>query len=90
MADFQAGKNDLALKYLEIARRLDPAHVSHPQPAMAEIHLRRNQRTAATADLEDSSNITPTGRKPPKCAGPSPSGGNKKSLRDDRQPQGGY
>lgn len=53
MAYFQAGNNDLALKYLEIARRLDPAHVSHPQLVMAEIHLRRNQRTAATADLED-------------------------------------
>ncbi|HEY9141291.1 MAG TPA: tetratricopeptide repeat protein [Bryobacteraceae bacterium] len=53
MAYFQAGNNDLALKYLEIARRLDPAHFSHPQLVMAEIHLRRNQRAAAAADLED-------------------------------------
>jgi len=52
-AYFQAGNNDLALKYLEIARRLDPAHFSHPQLVMAEIHLRRNQRPAAAADLED-------------------------------------
>lgn len=53
MAYFQAGNNDLALKYLGIARRLDPAHFSHPQLVMAEIHLRRNQRAAAAADLED-------------------------------------
>jgi len=52
-AYFQAGNDDLALKYLEIARRLDPAHFSHPQLVMAEIHLRRNQRDAAAADLED-------------------------------------
>jgi len=50
---FQAGNDDLALKYLEIARRLDPAHFSHPQLVMAEIHLRRKQRAAAASDLED-------------------------------------
>jgi tetratricopeptide (TPR) repeat protein len=53
MAYFQAGNNELALKYLETARHLDPAHFSHPQLLMAEIHLRRNERTAAAADLED-------------------------------------
>ena len=53
MAYFQAGNNDLALKHLEIARRQDPAHFSHPQLVMAEIHLRRNDRAAAAADIED-------------------------------------
>jgi len=53
MSYFQAGNDDLALKYLKIARALDPAHFSHPQLLMAEIHLRRNERTAAAADLED-------------------------------------
>lgn len=50
---FQAGNFDLALKYLQRARDLDPAHFSHPQLAMAEIHLRRGDRAAAADDLED-------------------------------------
>ena len=50
---FQAGDFDLALKYLERARDLDPAHFSHPQLVMAEIHLRRGDRMAAAGDLED-------------------------------------
>ena len=50
---FQAGNYDMALKYLEIARHLDPAHFSHPQLVMAEIHLRRGERASAAADLED-------------------------------------
>jgi Tfp pilus assembly protein PilF len=53
MAYFQAGNDDLALKHLEIARRQDPAHFSHPQLLMAEIHLRRNDRAAAADDIED-------------------------------------
>jgi tetratricopeptide (TPR) repeat protein len=50
---FQANNYDLALKYLERARSLDPTHFSHPQLVMAEIHLRRGERSAAAADLED-------------------------------------
>jgi len=50
---FQAGNYDLALKYLERARQIDPAHFSHPQLVMAEIHLRRGERAAAAGDLED-------------------------------------
>jgi len=50
---FQARNYDLALKYLERARQLDAAHFSHPQLVMAEIHLRRGERLAAAADLED-------------------------------------
>jgi tetratricopeptide (TPR) repeat protein len=53
MAYFQAGNDELALQHLETARRLDPAHFSHPQLLMAEIHLRRKDRPAAAADLED-------------------------------------
>jgi tetratricopeptide (TPR) repeat protein len=50
---FQAENYDLALKYLQRARDLDPAHFSHPQLVMAEIHLRRGDRKAAADDLED-------------------------------------
>lgn len=50
---YQAGNFDLSLKYLERARNLDPAHFSHPQLVIAEIHLRRGDRKAAADDLED-------------------------------------
>ena len=50
---FQANNYDLALKYLERARSVDPTHFSHPQLVMAEIHLRRGERAAAANDLED-------------------------------------
>jgi tetratricopeptide (TPR) repeat protein len=50
---FQAGNDDLAVKYLERARQIDAAHFSHPQLVMAEIHLRRGERAAAANDLED-------------------------------------
>jgi len=53
MTYFTAGELDLAVKYLEIACRLDPAHFSHPQLTLAEIHLRRGDNTAAAAVLED-------------------------------------
>jgi tetratricopeptide (TPR) repeat protein len=44
---------DLALKYLEQARRLDPTNMTYPQLSLFEIHLRRGERIAAAADLED-------------------------------------
>jgi Tfp pilus assembly protein PilF len=50
---FQTGNFDLAVKYLEIARRIDPAHFSHPQLVLAEIHLRRGENGAAADVLED-------------------------------------
>ena len=53
MTYFAAGEFDLAVKYLEIARQLDPAHFSHPQLTLAEIHLRRGDNAAAAAALED-------------------------------------
>ncbi|MGH9659464.1 MAG: tetratricopeptide repeat protein [Bryobacteraceae bacterium] len=48
-----AGNLDLARKYLEIARRIDPAHFSHPQLSLADIHSRRGDLAAAAAELED-------------------------------------
>jgi Tfp pilus assembly protein PilF len=50
---FCAGNFDLAVKYLEIARRLDPAHFSHPQLVLAEIHMRRGEKREAADALED-------------------------------------
>jgi tetratricopeptide (TPR) repeat protein len=43
---------ELAEKYLKIATDLDPAHFSHPQLYLAEIHLRRDDKRAAADDLE--------------------------------------
>jgi tetratricopeptide (TPR) repeat protein len=50
---FETGNYDLAVKYLEIARRIDPAHFSHPQLVLAEIHLRRGETREAADALED-------------------------------------
>ena len=50
---FYVGNFDLAVKYLEIARRIDPAHFSHPQLVLAEIYLRRDDKRAAADVLED-------------------------------------
>ncbi len=50
---FSAGNFDLAVKYLEIARKLDPAHFSHPQLVLAEIHMRRGEKHEAADALED-------------------------------------
>jgi len=50
---FYVGNFDLAVKYLEIARRIDPSHFSHPQLVLAEIYLRRGERRAAADVLED-------------------------------------
>ena len=53
MAYFQANNYDLAVKYLEIARQIDPSHFSHPQLVLAEIHLRRGEKGAAADVLEE-------------------------------------
>jgi tetratricopeptide (TPR) repeat protein len=53
MTYFAVNNLDLAQKYLEAARRLDPAHFSHPQMMLAEIHLRRHEPALAAAELED-------------------------------------
>ena len=53
MAYFETRQFDLAVKHLEIARRLDAAHFSHPQLYLAEIFLRREDKRAAAEVLED-------------------------------------
>jgi len=53
MTYFGLGKMELAEKHFQEARRLDPAHFSHPQLFLAEIHMRRGERRAAADDLED-------------------------------------
>jgi tetratricopeptide (TPR) repeat protein len=50
---FYLGKLDLARQYLTTAKRLDPSHFSHPQLMLAEIALRRQDRTAAAGELEE-------------------------------------
>jgi Tfp pilus assembly protein PilF len=53
MTYFELGQFDSAVKYLERARKLDPAHFSHPQLFLAEIHLRRGEKHEAALVLED-------------------------------------
>jgi tetratricopeptide (TPR) repeat protein len=53
MSYFVTGNLELAQKYLTNAKELDPAHFSHPQLTLAQIHLRRNERAAAIAELQD-------------------------------------
>jgi Tfp pilus assembly protein PilF len=50
---FGLARMDLAEKYLERARQIDPAHFSHPQLLLAEIHLRRGERREAADVLEE-------------------------------------
>ncbi|HOK47294.1 MAG TPA: tetratricopeptide repeat protein, partial [Bryobacteraceae bacterium] len=44
---------DSALKYLRLAKELDPAHFSKPQLLLAQIYLQRNEPENAVAELED-------------------------------------
>ena len=53
MAYFETGSYDLAVKHLETARKIDPAHFSHPQIFLAEIFQRRGDKRAAADVLED-------------------------------------
>lgn len=50
---FALGDLDQAVGYLKEAKRLDPAHFSHPQLVLAEIYLRRFDKAAAAGELED-------------------------------------
>jgi len=50
---FSLGEPDLATKYLERTRELDPAHFTHPQLVLFEIHMRRGERQIAADDLDD-------------------------------------
>jgi tetratricopeptide (TPR) repeat protein len=53
MTYYSVGQLELALKYLEQARRIDPANMTFPQLLLFQIHSRRGERNAAAADLED-------------------------------------
>jgi tetratricopeptide (TPR) repeat protein len=53
MTYFGIGNMNLAEKHFKEAARLDPAHFSHPQLFLAEIHLRRGDRAATADDLEN-------------------------------------
>jgi tetratricopeptide (TPR) repeat protein len=53
MTYFEMGNALLAEKYLKAAQHADPAHFSHPQLFLAEIHLRNGNRSAAAEDMED-------------------------------------
>jgi tetratricopeptide (TPR) repeat protein len=59
MSFFYVGQLDAAEKYLTTAKQVDPAHFSHPQLLLAEIHLRRNEAEAAIRELEDLLNRHP-------------------------------
>src|SRR5262249_21268870 len=50
---FYAANFELAIRHLERARSLDPAHFSYPQLLLAEIHLREGNRSAAADALAD-------------------------------------
>ena len=60
LANSQLGMNYFMLRnlessqeYLEIAKRIDPAHFSYPQLTLARIHLLRNERTLAAQEFHD-------------------------------------
>jgi tetratricopeptide (TPR) repeat protein len=53
MNNFQLGDLDLSVQHLERARAIDPAHFSHPQLLLAEIYLRRGEKSAAADVLEE-------------------------------------
>ncbi|PWT99306.1 MAG: hypothetical protein C5B51_27460 [Terriglobia bacterium] len=50
---FSVGQYDLAVKYLEHTRELDPANFSYPQLLLFQIYSRRGQRDQAAQMLED-------------------------------------
>jgi Tfp pilus assembly protein PilF len=53
MTYFMLGRYDLASKYLERTREIDPANMTYPQLMLFQIHVRRGERGAAASDLED-------------------------------------
>jgi len=50
---FSVGQFDLAVKYLERTRQIDPANFSYPQLLLFQIYSRRGQQDAAAEALED-------------------------------------
>jgi len=66
LANSQLGLNYFMLRnlgssqeYLEIAKRIDPAHFSYPQLTLARIHLLRKERGLAAQELRDFLNRHP-------------------------------
>lgn len=53
MAHHQAGNLDLATKYLGEARKLDPAHFSHPQLSLAHILVKQGRPAEAAEMLQE-------------------------------------
>ena len=53
MSYFYLQKLDLARKYLTAAKKIDPAHFSHPQLILAEIAVRRGDRNEAARELAE-------------------------------------
>ncbi len=50
---FALGDFDRAITHLNRAKKLDPAHFSHPQLTLAEIYLRRGELEMASAEMEE-------------------------------------
>jgi len=50
---YELGRLDLAEQYLDRALEIDPAHFSHPQLVLSEIHQREHRPRDAAEDLED-------------------------------------
>jgi tetratricopeptide (TPR) repeat protein len=50
---FSVGQFDLAVKYLERTRQIDPANFSYPQLLLFQIYSRRGQKDDAAGALED-------------------------------------
>ncbi len=53
MTYFEMGRPEEAEKHFTQAVALDPAHFSHPQLFLAQIHMRRGDRKAAADDLDN-------------------------------------
>jgi tetratricopeptide (TPR) repeat protein len=65
MSYYWLGDYTAALKYLKLARELDPVHFSRPQLMLAQIYLRRGERENAVAELEDYIKRHPDGAEVP-------------------------
>jgi tetratricopeptide (TPR) repeat protein len=61
MTYFKLDQFDQAEQYLLAAERLDPAHFSQPQLFLAEIYVRRGNRSAAIRELRDLLALRPDG-----------------------------
>lgn len=53
MSYLYAGSLELGKKYLLAAKKLDPAHFSHPQLLLARIYISEKNTTAAALELEE-------------------------------------